>query len=1008
MLLGVVSVLGLGSLIAQVSAAGAAVKATSCGSLGTARVGKISGIVRPVASPGSSGGACPAPAGASGTTPPASPYDPNGSPPLVYHSGGSVMGASAAVTVTPIFWAPAGFSFPSTYKSLITQFLTDVAHDSGTSTNVFSNLEQYTNGSGTHILYDLTAGTAIDDTTAYPTSGGCSPDSGQVYPDTSGYSACLTDAQLQTELASVLATHSLTSDGAHLYLLLLPKGVESCFETQDNTQGGECTLSPQGGAFCGYHSYAGSTLYADLPYAVEDLGNHTCSSDGGKLQGGGSVGNQSPNGNLDADTLIGIASHEINEAITDPNGNAWYDGVGYEIGDDCAYIYGDSSTFGGSAGAKYNQTINGHHYFIQEEFSNQNYAAHSSNACVQSALPSSTVTFNANGGTGSMAAQTANVPTALTSNSFTRSGSAFTGWNTAANGTGTSYADGATYPFTASTTLYAQWAANTSSTVTFNANGGTGSMAAQTANVPTALTSNSFTRSGSAFTGWNTAANGTATSYADGATYPFTASTTLYAQWAANTSSTVTFNANGGTGSMAAQTANVPTALTSNSFTRSGSAFTGWNTAANGTATSYADGATYPFTASTTLYAQWAANTSSTVTFNANGGTGSMAAQTANVPTALTSNSFTRSGSAFTGWNTAANGTATSYADGATYPFTASTTLYAQWSGGSGGRGGGGGGGGSANLAVAVSGPSSGTVGSGVQLVIDVINKGGNADSSTLAIDLAGVAYGSAQVDRGPGCSGSGSTISCSLDFFPGGTTSRTIVNLTLTSLPATARVSVSSSPGDSDPSDNSASWSLSAPPPVPTTPLPITPVPYQPPAPKPAGPRLFRFHVVKKGPGGYHIALIGNGNTTKLEAAGRYVAGSQLTLTAHPWSGKTVHGKALYGKFVRWKGVRCAGGNRARTCTIPAAATSNVKSLTVTAIFVPRYALLTRVVGHGRISKKPGGRRFPAGTVVKPVAVSGSGWLFSRWHGACRSSLPSCVVRMTRPLWLEAIFVKE
>ena len=169
-----------------------------------------------------------------------------------------------------------------------------------------------------------------------------------------------------------------------------------------------------------------------------------------------------------------------------------------------------------------------------------------------------------------MAAETDNVPTALSLNAFTRSGYAFTGWNTTATGTGSAYGDGATYPFTQSATLYAQWAADTSYTVTFNANGGSGTMAAETDNVPTALSLNAFTRSGYAFTGWNTTASGTGSAYGDGATYPFTQSATLYAQWAADTSYTVTFNANGGSGTMAAETDNVPTALTLNAFTRSG------------------------------------------------------------------------------------------------------------------------------------------------------------------------------------------------------------------------------------------------------------------------------------------------------------------------------------------------------------------------------------------------------------------------------------------------------
>ena len=75
------------------------------------------------------------------------------------------------------------------------------------------------------------------------------------------------------------------------------------------------------------------------------------------------------------------------------------------------------------------------------------------------ALPNHTVTFNANGGTGSMSNQVANVSTPLTLNTFTRTGFSFNGWNTNAAGTGTPYANGATYLFTADVTLFAQWTA---------------------------------------------------------------------------------------------------------------------------------------------------------------------------------------------------------------------------------------------------------------------------------------------------------------------------------------------------------------------------------------------------------------------------------------------------------------------------------------------------------------------------------------------------------------------
>ena len=70
-----------------------------------------------------------------------------------------------------------------------------------------------------------------------------------------------------------------------------------------------------------------------------------------------------------------------------------------------------------------------------------------------------TITFDANGGGGTMEPQnvTENTDTELTANAFTREGHNFTGWNTAADGSGTAYADKATVKLTDDTTLYAQW-----------------------------------------------------------------------------------------------------------------------------------------------------------------------------------------------------------------------------------------------------------------------------------------------------------------------------------------------------------------------------------------------------------------------------------------------------------------------------------------------------------------------------------------------------------------------
>jgi uncharacterized repeat protein (TIGR02543 family) len=294
-------------------------------------------------------------------------------------------------------------------------------------------------------------------------------------------------------------------------------------------------------------------------------------------------------------------------------------------------------------------------------------------------IPTKTVTFDNNGGTGTMTDEVDNVPTALNTNTFTWAGHAFTGWNTASDGSGTAYAAGATYAFAADTTLFAQWSTIANKTVTFDNNGGTGVMASESHNVPTALTGGTFTKAGFSFAGWNTASDGSGTAYANTASYPFAVDKTLYAQWTALPNHTVTFDANNGTGTMANQVDNVPTALTTDAFTRAGYTFAGWNTASDGSGTAYANTASYPFAANAHLYAQWSTLPNKTVTFDNNGGAGVMADESHNVPTGLTSATFTKAGYTFAGWNTASDGSGTAYANTASYPFAANGTLYAQW-----------------------------------------------------------------------------------------------------------------------------------------------------------------------------------------------------------------------------------------------------------------------------------------------------------------------------------------
>lgn len=305
-----------------------------------------------------------------------------GSPPLTNH-GGPVVSSSSTVpgelTVIPVWWLPAGTSVPSTYQSLVDRFIADAAAASGRKTNVFAALTQYKNASGVALSYKMHVGAVQTDTHSFPASG-CTPDSGQIYSDGTGYSRCITNAQLLNEAASFTTAHSLPNkDLAHLYMFFLPKGVETCFGSSNASQGGTCSITSSGG-FCGYHAFSAPPLVADMNYAVVDSpSGWTCSSDAGSNTGG----NQSPNANIEADSEISITSHEISETITDPTGNAWYDASGNEIGDDCAYVFGDSRSFQGTSPGFYNQIINAHHYMIQSEFSNLDYKANATYSCIQ-------------------------------------------------------------------------------------------------------------------------------------------------------------------------------------------------------------------------------------------------------------------------------------------------------------------------------------------------------------------------------------------------------------------------------------------------------------------------------------------------------------------------------------------------------------------------------------------------------------------------------------------------
>ena len=289
---------------------------------------------------------------------------------------------TGALTVTPIFWSPGNYPMANSYKTLLLNYHGAVANSSGQLTNVYSVLTQYS-GSNGQIRYQFNPSFPIFDSDPLPASG-CtvaSTDTSGIYADGSGYSACLDDAQLQAEVDSVTAANGLPHNLSHIYVLYLPKHVESCFFAGSTTTAANaCTINFQpSAAYCAYHAEdSTNAIYANMPFPIYGSATgFTCSSEAvfGVTQ--------SPNNNLDGDVEISPASHEISEASTDPDTmTGWYDSSGFEIGDECAYIYGLAS---GPAGRFYNQVISNSRYLTQEEFSNGDFAL-TGGGCVQNVL----------------------------------------------------------------------------------------------------------------------------------------------------------------------------------------------------------------------------------------------------------------------------------------------------------------------------------------------------------------------------------------------------------------------------------------------------------------------------------------------------------------------------------------------------------------------------------------------------------------------------------------------
>ena len=230
--------------------------------------------------------------------------------------------------------------------------------------------------------------------------------------------------------------------------------------------------------------------------------------------------------------------------------------------------------------------------------------------------PQYTVTYDPNGGTGSVTdslSYHSDDTAVVAGNDFARADFDFASWNTAADGSGTSYASGASLTVTDNVTLYAQWTAisipPTMYTVTFDSDGGTPAVArvsvgsGETVSLPAAPT-----KDGYGFIGWYTAKDGAGTQFTPSTVV--TSDVTVYAYFVKSESgpimtgpSGVTFDADGGTPATQVKLVEPGETVGLPSVTKDGYVFSGWYTQRNGAGTQFT--ASTVVTGDVTVYALW-------------------------------------------------------------------------------------------------------------------------------------------------------------------------------------------------------------------------------------------------------------------------------------------------------------------------------------------------------------------------------------------------------------------
>lgn len=238
---------------------------------------------------------------------------PGGGSGISYHGGPVMLGTTNVYYIWYGNWG----------SNSATNILTDFATSIGGSP-YFNINSTYHNGSNTHVSNSVKYSGAATDSYSLGKS--------------------LSDANIQTIVSSAISGGKLPKDSNAVYFVLTSSDVTA--------SSGFCTQ------YCGWHTH-GTIGGSDIKYSF--VGNPD------RCPSSCSAQTTSPNGNAGADGMASIIAHELEEAVTDPDLNAWYDSRGYENADKCAWTFGTTYT---ANGAKANVKIGQRDYLIQQNWVN--------------------------------------------------------------------------------------------------------------------------------------------------------------------------------------------------------------------------------------------------------------------------------------------------------------------------------------------------------------------------------------------------------------------------------------------------------------------------------------------------------------------------------------------------------------------------------------------------------------------------------------------------------------